>query len=335
MALTGASDDAFAEMVNALSLNALKDRNPINTAMQSLLNSMKKSQDSKVLNVANKIFIDKKFVPNTDFQQEVTTYFNSTSENLDFKNNTEQSRIHINQYVEEKTNNLIKDLIPKGIISADTIVVLVNAIYFKGTWKDKFVKKNTNNQIFRGLTGDTAVPMMTKTYCSVLYGQDQTKTWVKLPYVGDEFNAVFILPRKEDKTSFNKICKDISHTENLLKNFNKCYESELTKLGIPRFELTYCKELTSTMTSLGMKKAFVSGGMKRLGGSSPYISAIVHKAFIKVDEEGTEAAAATAVICDEECEVDEVYFVCDRPFLFLLEHVPSQTIAFAGKVVQF
>jgi serpin B len=250
---------------------------------------------------------------------------------VDFAGDTEGARKTINDWVAKQTNDKIKDLFKKGILDGDTRLVLTNAIYFKGDWASQFKKDQTRERDFHLSAGKKVkVPFMQQ---SAAFGYHATKTFqaLELPYAGKELSMVVLLPRKVDGLA--ELEKGLS-AEWLGGWIGKLRKEEVD-VQLPKFRLTSAFRLDRTLASLGMTDAFVSGradfsgldGTKRL-----FIQAVVHKAFVDVNEKGTEAAAATGVASGAEEEPQLPEFIANRPFVFLIREMRSGSILFLGRL---
>jgi len=236
--------------------------------------------------------------------------------------------------VEKKTNNKIKNLIAKGVLDSMTRLVLTNAIYFKGNWHSQFQEDRTRPAPFTLLNGDRVeVPMMNQT---AEFGYMETEDFqaLELPYVDNELSMIILLPKQTDGlTKFEQTLT----LENLSQWLSKLHKREVI-VSIPKFKMTSQFSLASVLKSMGMADAFNQAkadfsGMN--GKKDLFISAVIHKAYVDVNEEGTEAAAATAVtmrltsIGPDQTPV----FRADHPFLFLIRDNHSGSILFIGRVM--
>lgn len=259
-------------------------------------------------------------------------YYGAGFSQLDFVNETEQSRHTINSWVEEKTNNKIKDLIPPGGIDEQTALVLTNAIYFKGEWKIKFSKWKTRKADFTVSTKDKVkVPMMHLKEDFKYYEDEKLQT-LELPYKGDEISMLVILPSEPE--GIREIENTLT-TENLNILLSKI-KSTKVDVFFPKFKMTWGTfSLKNTLVVLGMPEAFEPekadfSGMN--GKRDLWISDVFHKTFIEVNEEGTEAAAATGVVMSKALHIEPV-FRADHPFIFIIKDNHSGSILFMGRVI--
>ena len=251
---------------------------------------------------------------------------------LDFITETEKSRVAINEWVSNQTEGRIKDLIPPGAISELTRLVLTNAIYFNAAWENPFDKKMTANGPFYLLGGgQVSVPMMRQTE-SFGYTDGEGYQAVELPYDGGELSMVILLPASGNFEAFEKGLQ----AQQVDAIIDDLQNTRLT-LTMPQFKFESQFSLKDTLAEMGMPIAFSPdeadfSGMT--GNRELFISDVVHKAFVVVDEAGTEAAAATAVIMKLTAVPEPpVEVTIDRPFIFLIRDIETGTILFVGRVL--
>ena len=284
------------------------------------------------LSVANALWGQKGYGFLREFLDLTKTCYGSGFHEVDFVNATEAARKTINAWVEKQTHDRIKELIRKEppILTTLTVLVLTNAIYFKGNWASQFDEKLTEDAPFAVTKQKKInVPMMHQRGDFMLMETDKFQA-LELPYIGNELSMIVVLPRKVD---------GVGELENLLTvdNLNKWFAS-LRKHNVfvylPKFRMTSEFRLDETLKSMGMTDAFSLlqadfSGMtikERL-----FISAVLHKAFVDVNEEGTEAAAATVVVMARE-GTPAKGFRADHPFIFLIRDNRSGSILFLGRV---
>jgi serpin B len=251
---------------------------------------------------------------------------------LDFERSAEEARQAINRWVSEQTEERIDNLIPAGAIDPLTRLVLTNAIYFKAAWQYPFEEDQTQEQTFYPLGGgEITVPMMNQTQ-QFRYAEGEGYQAVELLYVGNTASMVILLPRAEAFKSFESSL-DADRVEAVVEDL----EPRSVILTMPRFEFASRLRLADTLADLGMPNAFSPedadfSGMD--GTRNLYIQDVLHKAFVSVDEAGTEAAAATAVVVGVTSAPSEpVEVTVDRPFVFLIRDLETGAILFVGRVV--
>ena len=283
------------------------------------------------LNIVNTIWGQKDY-------QFLTTFLNLLAENygaglrtMDFVNAPEESLITINNWVSDQTEGRIEDLIPQGLISALTRLVLTNAIYFNAAWQYPFNEDMTSDGPFSLLDGgEVTVPMMRQTE-SFGYTEGDGYKAVELPYDGRELSMVILLPQAGQFETFEGSL-DAQWVGAIVKDL----KSKRVALTMPRFEFESGFSLKEILAMMGMPLAFYGGadfsGMT--GNRDLFIADVVHKAFVSVDEAGTEAAAATAVVMELTAVPETpVEVTVDRPFVFLIRDIETDTILFVGCVV--
>ena len=252
----------------------------------------------------------------------------------DFTGAPEPARLHINEWVSQQTKDKIKDLIPRGAITPMTRLVLANAVYFKAAWLYPFEKTATQEANFILKDGNqVSVPMMSLgTPKSLFYAHGSGYQAVELPYAGDKVSMLLLVPDTGKFDTF-EAGLNAAQIEAILKDLNP----KMVALKLPKFQFEASFGLVETLSKMGMRDAFDPqladfSGMD--GSHNLYISSVLHKAFVAVDEEGTEAAAATAVIVGETAmPVMDVELTVDRPFIFLIRDKPSGTVLFVGRVL--
>ncbi|MFH2101793.1 MAG: serpin family protein [Chloroflexota bacterium] len=252
----------------------------------------------------------------------------------DFVNAHEAARGEINDWVSRETNQRIEDLLAEGVLDPATVMVLVNAIYFKAAWQYPFSEPATRPQPFTLLDGTRVdVPMMSFSEPAQLdYRSGDGYQTVSLPYMGGLAEMVVLLP---DEGSFPAF--EASLTAERLVEILAGMETRSVALSLPKFEFTNDFNLDEKLPDMGMRDAFDAGladfsGMD--GNRLLFISAVIHKAFVSVDEEGTEAAAATAVVMTRSAMIlADVELTVDRPFIFIIRDIPTGTILFIGRVL--
>ncbi len=290
------------------------------------------------LEVANALWAEKTFKFLEEYTGNAEKYYSAETTNLDFVNQPEESRLTINSWVEEKTNDRIKDLIPQGMINSLTRLVITNAIYFKGTWVLQFDGNKTSETDFTTPSGKTVkVDMMQRTDEDAVYEYAETDDLqaLRMPYdheSGKELSMLVLLPKENDLSAV----KDVLGGSGL-ETIRNSLKSKQVEVFFPKFKLETKYMLTDTLKAMGMPTAFSAGadfsGMD--GKTDLFISDVVHKAFVEVNEEGTEAAAATGVVIQLTAVIEEEpvpVFRADHPFVFLIQDDETGNILFIGRI---
>lgn len=279
------------------------------------------------LKTANRLWADSSFTAEKTFSDLVNKDYGAAFAYVDFKSKPEAARLQINQWIESQTANRIKDLLHPEDVDQLTRLVLTNAIYFKAPWKEAFSPRSTNPAPFTTAAGKIVQrPMMSRT--GVLpYFETKDYQAIRLSYEGGETSMVLVLPSGKNgspgASAFRELCHGL--------------KEEQVRVGLPRFLIENRMALAKLLDALGMKSAFTAdANFDRLSRQKLRISSVLHQAFVKVGEKGTEAAAATAVVMELTMARPEPEklreFIANRPFFFFIVHDSSGGILFAGRV---
>ncbi|MBI3051684.1 serpin family protein [Candidatus Woesearchaeota archaeon] len=330
MTYEGAKGTTASEMESALHLDSNSaSRRAAFAGLNSELNAPGKNF---TLSVANALWVQNDYRLLPDYTQVAGIAYSARVSNLDFARDSEGSRQTINSWVEDKTHDKITNLIPQGVLTPGTRLVLTNAIYFKGSWKDQFDKSLTMEEDFRAPGKTVKAQMMRRTGRGAGYNYAEVDgiQILEMPYSGDELSMIVVLPEQGK----------LAEAERSLKSFED-WRAQLSMQRVdvyfPRFRMETQYFASGELKKLGMKSAFdTSADFSGIDGSRGlYIQAVIHKAFVEVNEEGTEAAAATAVvvgITSIGVEKPIPVFRADRPFIFMIYHKKSGSILFMGRV---
>jgi serpin B len=287
------------------------------------------------LSVANSLWPQKDYPFLEDYRSLLRKFYGVSITAVDYQQAKEEARHLINGWVADQTQDRIQNLIPPGILDELTRLVLVDAIYFKGKWQNQFTLADTKDEAFHVTAGKTvSVPMMSrKVKCR--YASQPTFDLLALPYVGDELSMVILLPK--DLEGISGLETELT-SENIARCLGALTEQEVF-VSLPRFKLTSTFRLDKTLASLGMVDAFseTQADFSGMDGRPHwlYIGAVLHKAFVEVNEEGTEAAAATAVVMNETTArpMRLPVFRADHPFVFLIRDKQTGSLLFAGRLM--
>ena len=337
MTYAGARGETEKQMANTLHFDL--PQNQLHPAFNSLdLELGRRGQGAKGkdgegfrLHIVNAIWGQEDFTFLSEFLDLLAENYGAGLRILDFMKAPEQSRITINKWVSDQTEERIENLIPQGTIDELTRLVLTNAIYFNAAWQYPFEEDATFNGAFHLLNGDKiTVPMMRQTE-SFGYAEGDGYQVVELPYDGRELSMLVLLPQTGQFELFEESL-NAQRVDDIVKNLN----TREVVLTMPKFEFESSFSLKKALSAMGMPIAFSAGadfsGMT--GNPDLFIGEVLHKAFVSVDEAGTEAAAATAVIMELTAMPGEpVEVTIDRPFIFLIRDIESGTILFIGRVV--
>ncbi len=303
------------------------------SGLAGFYNAINQPDREYVLDTANALWPAQDYHFLDDYFEVIERYYRGKIEPLDYVTDPEGSRLTINNWVEEQTRDKIKNLIPAGFIDPLTRLVLTNAIYFKGQWLTEFDPDLTRNESFYvNEDKEIEVPMMRRTDEEAVfdYARLDDVQILSLPYKGEEVAMTIILP---DRGQLEAVEASLSLEQ--LNYYRSALNRQRVDVYLPRFKMDTKYIMNDDLSDLGMPSAFSSqadfSGLT--GARDLYISAVIHQAFVEVNEEGTEAAAATGVVMQELAIMDLPVFRADRPFIFLIEHLETGAILFMGRVV--
>lgn len=337
MAYAGAHGQTATEMAHVFHFTLPPDR--LHPAMGALLTAMNAQHEGYALSVADALWAqqDEKFQP--AYLSLVQTNYGAAFRPVDFKTAPDSVRATINQWVEKQTNDKIQNLLGPGTVTPLTRLVLTNAIYFKAAWANQFNKNATENEDFHLSAGKTIQAPTMHNSGSYYYLKGPSFQALLLPYEKDEISMLILLPDDVEGLPALEHSLSAGNLQNWMTSLS--YEHEVI-VSLPRFKITQEFELSSTLEKLGMKAAFdpnAADFSAMTGDRSLDISAAIHKAYIDLDENGTEAAAATAVMMEMAMAArpmtpppPPIIFTADHPFLFLIQDNASGAILFMGRV---
>jgi len=300
--------------------------------LQKHLNAVQEKGNIE-LSIANSIWCQKGYTFLKEFLNIINDYYQGKINSVNFITECEDARNRINKWVEQQTNDKIKELIKPGILNPLTRLVLVNAIYFKGKWEREFEKRFTKKMPFWLNSKDTVNCPMMRQQGKFLYRENDSLQILELPYLGNELSMIVLLPKKIDGL------QKLEHNLNInnLKNWTD-FSSEDVIVYLPKFKMTSEFYLGKTLSLMGMTDAFSykQADFSGIDGTRElFISEVIHKAFVDVNEEGTEAAAATAVVMLKAVAPKKpIVFRADHPFIFLIRDNHSGSILFFGRLVE-
>lgn len=337
MTYAGARGDTEAQMADALHFLLPQERlHPVFNVLDIELarrgeGAQGKDEKGFRLNIVNAIWGQEGFEFLPQFLDVLAENYGAGLRLLDFAQAPEEARVTINDWVSDQTEGRIEDLIPQGVIDRLTRLILTNAIYFNAAWLYPFQEQWTSDGTFHLLDGgESDVPMMSQTE-SFGYAEGEGYQAVELPYDGRELSMVILLPRAGRFDEFQRSVR----AERVGGIVGELVQKQVA-LTMPKFEFESDFSLSKALMAMGMPLAFTEdadfSGMT--GGRDLFISDVIHKAFISLDEAGTEAAAATAVAMKVMAVPEEpVEVIVDRPFIFLIRDIETGTILFVGRVV--
>jgi len=328
MTYNGAAGETQKAMQRTLELEGFT-LEEVNQCYQHLIESLTQLDPKVQFDLANSIWYRLGLVPREEFVSLCQKYFDALVRDLDFSH--PDAADTINGWVEENTNGKIKNLVEKPI-SGEIAMFLINTIYFNGAWTYQFDKDETKEAWFY-------LPDNSRKHCMMMeqrglfgYYENEAFKAVDLPYGDGDFSMTIFLPH--GRVDIDSLVGELS-PENL-NYWISCFEEDSVDVYLPRFKLEYGKNLNAVLKSLGMEIAFIPGEAdfsKMYETLGVWISKVIHKSFVEVNEEGTEAAAATVVVMSYGGGPSGLIIEINRPFLFMIRENVSGTILFIGKIV--
>lgn len=334
MTCAGARENTAKQMADVLHFTLdQKELHPTFGKLETWLNGIQEKGDVQ-LNVANSLWPQKGYSFTTEYLTLSKKYYGVRITPLDYRQAVEEARKIINQWVEEKTKDKIKNLIKPGILNPLTRLVLVNAIYFKGNWASQFDEKRTRDETFYLLSGKRVQAHMMAQKEEFRYAKKESLQVLELPYVGADLSMIVLLPGKTD--GLPELERHL--TPGTLMEWIAGLRKQKVQVFLPKFKMTSQFRLDQTLIAMGMRDAFDPGKANFAGMDGQhnwlYIGAVIHKAFVDVNEEGTEAAAATAVAMRVKmARPTSPIFRADHPFIFLIRDNKTGSILFIGRVL--
>ncbi|MDO9154012.1 MAG: serpin family protein [Paludibacter sp.] len=326
MAWNGADGDTKTEMATALKMSGMTV-DQINEYYKIMQSTLPKVDPSTTLNIANSLWYKQGFPVKSGFLQANKDYFDAEIRELDF---SKPSALDIiNGWCADKTNNLIKN--PLDQISPDAVMYLINAIYFKGIWANKFDAKNTITANFNAEGGKPVQVKMMKQQNTFGYSEDEMAQYLDMPYGNKAFSMTVILPN-ENKTTTEVLKKlDLASWGNVVAGMSK----REVLVNMPKFKTKGKYELKDPLISMGMIKAFTDqANFSKIADAKLLISRLIHSTYCDVNEKGTEAAAVTIVeVVATSMHIIPV-FNANRPFIFVIRENSTGVILFMGKMGQ-
>ncbi|KAM3619260.1 uncharacterized protein V6R79_005231 [Siganus canaliculatus] len=339
MTKLGACDQTLQQIMQVFEFDTIKEKtsDQVHFFFAKLnCRLYRKKDETTALISANRLFGDKSLIFNETYQNISEMVYGAKLLPLNFKENPEQARTTINQWIANKTENLIQDTLPPGVLDSNTILVLVNTIYFKGQWKNKFDKDNVYSADFHvSKTRTCSVNMMyqeTK-FRYRNYPNDHVQL-LEMPYRGDDITMVLILPNLGTPLSEVEENLDLRKLNDWLDGMKET----TVAVHVPRFRVEDKFSLKEKLQAMGLTDLFSPDkaslpGILESGGDGLHISDAFHKAFLEVNEEGSEAAAATGVVAiGRSMNFDREVFHADRPFLLLIREATINTLLFTARV---
>ncbi len=328
MTMNGATGNTAYEMQNTLGFSDMTQED-INMGYKSLMRELQDADDQVEFDIANSVWAKEPLSMKDEFETTVEEYFEAETASLDFSDPKTLDRI--NAWVAEHTNQRINKIIDE--IKPEDVMFLINAVYFNGNWKYKFDPEDTQTSPFYLDETSTVDVEMMEQRGDLNYYIDDTVTMIDLPYANEAYSMQLIMPTQSNYSLETFIEKHVSSSN--LTQWNSQLEEGAYTIVIPKIKIEYKRELKQDLRSLGMNQVF-SPGVADLNnlfegtGGNLYASAVTHKTFLRVDEEGTEAAGVTAITVGPTSLKPTIQF--NKPYVLLIKEKSTGVIPFIGKI---
>jgi len=328
MVLLGSGGETRTQLEEVLGAT-LEDSREGYTALNARLLDNQNSVGAD-LRLANKVFLADDFTPKQTYMQMLRNRFFSGVEEKNFGNQKSKSIREINDFVAQETNDKIQDLLSDDSVDSLTKMILINAIYFKADWAEAFSTEETHESTFRTPSGEVQVPTMTmETKLRLMEDKNNKVKILELPYGNSNKSMLIVLPDEgQNDLNISKTLKKIDVSQVRKERL------DTTRVFLPRFKMKFQTFLKVTMNNLGAPDVFTDGAdLSGISDLPLYVSDGIHQAFIEVNEEGTEAAAATAILVGLRTARRTKVFRANRPFVFMIWDFDENIPIFAGKLV--
>uniref|UniRef100_A0A131YLL2 Serpin B n=1 Tax=Rhipicephalus appendiculatus TaxID=34631 RepID=A0A131YLL2_RHIAP len=332
MTLAGARGQTAGEMASVL---RIKDVHAAHGQFCKLLAQLSSCAPDATLVTANRLYCEKTFSVLEEYGNLLKEFYGSAIVPANFKTETEEARHTINAWVEEVTKSKVKDLLPRGVVDAHTALVLVNAVYFKGAWKDQFPAYATSPGNFHVSKNEvkTVDMMQNQAQYRVCNKCDDLRAGaIEVPYKGGKASMLVLLP--DDVEGLADLESSLTAAKLAAVVAALKGPATTTKLTLPRFKVEQATDLKTTLRRMGIKDLFASDAdLTGISGNKELtVTAAVHKAFVDVNEQGTEAGAATIMAAANSYARSVTNFTVDRPFMFLIRWHDPCVVLFMGSV---
>ncbi len=327
MILDGAQGETADQIAEVLGYGAGENAQ-VNEYCLSMLNQLPKLDKKTKIAIANAIYVDKGYDLKDSYKSEVGKYYKAEIANLDFSKGSEALK-EINGWCSKNTNGMIPKILDE--VSPEMLAYLLNALYFKGQWKDKFSKSRSAEETFTNEAGTKSQVTMMKTKKEFPYTENEIFQAVRLPYGNGAYAMTILLPKKGHTVADISATLRKSDWDSFRNEFDKCE----VDLWLPRFETMYNIKLNDLLSAMGMPDSFdpSKADFKAMSGDALCLSFVQQHAAIKVDEEGTEATAVSSagMLKEAAMPMDNAVFHADHPFLYLITESSTGVILFAGR----
>ncbi|KAG7587709.1 Serpin domain [Arabidopsis suecica] len=320
-------DSVASEILSFLRSSSIDELKTVFRELSSIVYADSSASGGPKMKAANGLWIDKSLRIDPKYKDLFENFFKAVYVPVDFRSKSEEVRKEVNSWVEHHTNNLIRNLLPRESVTSLTDKIYANALYFKGAWERPFQKYCTRDRDFHLVNGTTvSVPFMTSSADQYVRAYNGFKV-LRLPYrqgsddTNCEFSMYFYLPDQKD--GLDDLLKKMASTPGFLDSHIPRYKDELEEFRIPKFKIEFGFSVTSVLDRLGLRSM-----------------SMYHKACVEIDEEGAEAAAATAIVEEDGCALDmepppkKIDFVADHPFIFLIREDKTGTVLFVGQLFE-
>ncbi len=331
MAYNGAAGDTKTEMAKTLALGSLSDED-INRANHYLMHTLAEADPAVQTEIANGLWVQKDFPINPDFRTVCESFYDASAASLDFIGDPTGAAAEINSWVDKNTHHRIQVLVAG--IRPDNRLMLTDAVYFKGRWSSQFKKAQTRPRPFHLLGGDSRQTAMMDQSGDYSYLENQDFQAIRIPYGNKRYAMYVFLPRKV--AGLPDFLRSLDETHWI--QWTGQFRQRSGEIVIPKFETTYSKQLNDALKEMGMRLAFDDrrADFSRIHPDL-FISDVEHKTWVKVDEEGTEAAAATSIgmslTAMAAAPMPAFVMIVDHPFFFAITEQQSGALLFAGVVM--
>ncbi|NWR66688.1 SPB10 protein, partial [Bucorvus abyssinicus] len=306
----------------------------IHTGFKALNSEINQPTKNYLLKSVNQLYGEKSLPFSKEYLQLTKKYYNAEPQSVDFVGAADEIRREINSKVEHQTEGKIQNLLPPGSVDSLTRLVLINALYFKGNWATKFEAEATRQRPFKiNMHTSKPVPMMyLRDKFNSTYIESVQTDVLELPYVNNELSMFILLP--SDITGLQKLERELTFENLTAWTSPELMEKTKMEVYLPRFTLEEKYDLKSTLSRMGIQDAFTEGQADFTGMSENgdlFLSQVFHKCYLEVNEEGTEAAAASSAALASRSLGATVIFVADHPFLFFIRHNKTKSVLFLGR----
>lgn len=335
MLLEGACGDTAAEIQKALKLPNANNNSQAGAEIEAEI--LKTLDDNHTIDIDNHLWIQQSYKLRDEYIQNVKKFYAAAPETVDFAGATEESRKHINDYIAQVTHDKIRDILPANAVTSLTRLILTNAVYFKGPWRHSFKENATQKADFRTAAGTIQVDMMHHTESHAFCETDKLVAF-DMDFASANYSMMIMMPKigatSDVAAALTDLEKDLSSIS--FKQIRAQMKSGQVSLYMPKFKVEFGASLKTMLRELGVQNAFSNPDFSAITGTRElYLDDVLHKAFIDVNENGAEAAAATAVVMKLRSALpmrEPHTITVDHPFVFAIVEKSTQTILFVGRV---